>query len=296
MPNIEKAKAHKTRSIWLLTVLCALMLASLSAVAANAPQVGRPSMLAQIEPTATTTADPAAIATPSLADETPLVPIEATEVTTATATPEGTPTPRPTPSGPPPADPYAELTVFGFLTAGNLVAKRDRMPLDGGSVEEVLLTITEARLGIMRPITEEVTSAIGVAKWDPVYYSWSLAWQSQPISGTARLLPAANTLGGWNGGQLLGTSDRVMALRTTLLDGTANLQLFKWNKDTDQGEPLRMIPANGGPEQDALFSGDLDVNVADLDDDRKFEVIVDNVAGVQIWRWDGAKYVPVEAR
>jgi hypothetical protein len=57
-----------------------------------------------------------------------------------------------------------------------------------------------------------------------------------------------------------------------------------------------MVPVGGGPEQDAIFDADLDVNVADLDDDLKWEVIADNESGVQIWRWDGSKYVPVEAR
>jgi hypothetical protein len=87
-----------------------------------------------------------------------------------------------------------------------------------------------------------------------------------------------------------------LALRTTTIDGAAHLQLLRWNKETSTGEPLRMVPAGGGPEQDAIFDADLDVNVADLDDDLKWEVIADNVSGVQIWRWDGSKYVPVEAR
>src|SRR5690349_2729932 len=100
MPNINKAPAYKTGRVWFLTALCAFMLASLFAVAASAPQVGRPSMLAQVEPTATLAPDTAATSTPSLADVTPLVPLP-TEALTATATPEGTPTPRPTPAGPP---------------------------------------------------------------------------------------------------------------------------------------------------------------------------------------------------
>ncbi len=298
-------KAHGTRPLWLLMTLCALLFALPLVIAACSPQSAPASMQAQVEPTSTTSTDAQPTTTATAIIGTPIMtatvsgeePVSATEVTTGTTVPTetpGTPTPRPTPTGPPPADPYANLTIFGFVTAGNLVAKSDKLPLDGAAVDNVLLTITESRLGVTHPLTEEVTSALGVGSWDPVYREWNLAWQSVPISGVARLIPSANQPGGWNGNTLLGTSDRVLALRTTTLDGAAHLQLFKWNKDTHAGEPLRMVPAGGGPEQDAVFDADLDVNMADLDEDGKWEVIADNVAGVQTWRWDGSKYIPVE--
>ena len=293
---LNNSKARGTRPVWFLAGLCAFLLALPFALAACSPPPAPASTNAQVEPTSTT-----AVTTPptstTVAPDT--IPVTATVTAAVPVTPTGTPgtpTPRPTPTGPPPADPYANLTIFGFVTAGNLVAKSDRLPLDGAVVDNVLLTITEARLGLLKPITEEVTSALGVATWDPVYREWNLTWQSPPISGTARLLPSARQLGGWNGKDLLGTGEPILALRTTTLDGAAHLQLFKWNKETHQGEPLRMVPVGGGPERDAIFDADLDVNVADLDDDLKWEVIADNVSGVQIWRWDGSKYVPVEAR
>ncbi|MDQ3703772.1 MAG: hypothetical protein M3437_00855, partial [Chloroflexota bacterium] len=59
---------------------------------------------------------------------------------------------------------------------------------------------------------------------------------------------------------------------------------------------LRMVPVGGGAEQNAAFTADLDLNVADLDDDGIYEVVADNVAGVQVWKWDGQKYVPEVAR
>jgi hypothetical protein len=199
---------------------------------------------------------------------------------------------RPTPTGAPPANPFDRLQVFNFTSPGNMIIKRDKLPLDGGSVDNVLLTLTEARLGITRPITDEVNSVLNVVTYDEKYFEWNLAWQSEPISGFARLLPATGALGGWNGGNLLGTGESVLALRTTTLDGKAHLQLFKWNKSTHAGELLKMVPADGGAEKDALFDADLDINMADLNDDGVYEVVADNVAGVQVWSWDGSKYVP----
>lgn len=300
MLNTKNVRAQGTRRVWFLAVFCAFVVVALFAAVTTAPRNNRTSMLAQAEPTATSVSSPADIATATTASEvtsaTATVEVTGTVEANTTVTITETPTERPTPSGPPPADPYAQLTVFGFITAGNVVAKTDKMNVSGAKVNPVLLTITESRLGITHPVTEEVTSAIGVATWDPVYYSWGLAWQSTPISGVARLLQGATIPGGWNGGNLLGTGEPVIGLRTTTLDGAAHLELFKWNSSTNQGEALRMIPAGGGAEQDALFTADLDVNAADLDDDGVYEVIADNVSGVQVWRWDGAKYVPQEAR
>jgi hypothetical protein len=184
------------------------------------------------------------------------------------------------------------LQVFGFTSPGNLIIKRDQLPLDDGTVDNVLMTLTEARLGQTRPITEEVNSVLNVVTYNDKYFEWDLTWQSDPISGVARLLPADGTLGGWNGGKLLGTDDRVIALRTTTLDGAAHLELFKWNKTTHAGEVLKMVPVGGGAEKDAVFDADLDINMADLNEDGVYEVVADNVAGVQVWSWDGSKYVP----
>ena len=91
---------------------------------------------------------------------------------------------------------------------------------------------------------------------------------------------------------MLGTGESVFALRTTTLDGKAHLELFKWNKTTHAGELLKMVPAGGGAEQDALFDADLDINMADLNDDGVYEVVADNVTGVQVWSWGWLQYVP----
>lgn len=259
-----------------------------AATVATATSVPKTTLPAATAPTTST-----AIVTSTLVSIS--APITSTVVPTGTVTVEGTPTPRPTPSGPAP-DPFSTLDVFNAASPGNLVAKRDILPLDGSKPENVLVTLTGSRLGVTQPLTEENSSAIGVLSYDTVYREWNLTWQSAPISGTARPLIAANQLGGFNGGDLLRTGAPIFALRTTTLDGAAHLALFRWNKATHKGELLKMIPAGGGAEKDAIFDADLDVNVADLDDDGVYEVVADNVSGVRIWRWDGSKYVPKEGR
>jgi hypothetical protein len=173
-----------------------------------------------------------------------------------------------------------------------MVIKRDILPLDGAQPDNVLATITGARLGASQPLTEENTSAIGVATYDPVYREWNLTWQSDPISGTARPLPSSTQFGGINGADLLRDGSAILLLRTTTLDGAAHLQVFRYDRGTHKATPLKMVPELGAAEKDALFDADLDVTMADLDDDGVYEVIADDVAGVKTWRWDGSKYLP----
>ena len=114
MLNINNEGARGTRRVWFLMMFCAFLVVSLLAIASFSPRFDRPSMLAQAEPTATTVPAAATV----------------TKVVTDTAPV------RPTPSGPPPADPFTQLTIFGFISAGNLIAKSDRLPLDGDRCEQ----------------------------------------------------------------------------------------------------------------------------------------------------------------
>ncbi|HST04556.1 MAG TPA: hypothetical protein VLQ48_07460 [Chloroflexia bacterium] len=300
MPNTDKAGGTRKAFAFLsLTwTMCAFLL--ILALAACSPQTAPSSQPAILQQAASAT--PALTETAPLPTATTIVApastVTATEALTATGVATGTAVVRPTPTGEPPANPYDMLQVFGFTSPGNLIIKRDRLPLDDGAVNNVLMTLTEARLGQTRPITEEVNSVLNVVTYNDKYFEWDLTWQSDPISGVARLLPAVpppgshGAIGGWNGGKLLGTDDRVIALRTTTLDGAAHLELFKWNKTTHAGEVLKMVPVGGGAEKDAIFDADLDINMADLNEDGVYEVVADNVAGVQVWSWDGSKYVP----
>jgi hypothetical protein len=221
-------------------------------------------------------------------------PITPTTPTTPQATEvSGTPTERPTPPGPSPT-PENLLNIFQLFPSNATLVKRDWLQLDKDDTLEVLFTIT----GPGESITTENRSAIGVADYDPKYREWNLAWSTSltVISGTASPLPSANRVDGYNGGDLLRTGAPIFLLRATTLDSHAHLYMWKWDAEKHQANFLKMVPASGGSEQDAAFEGDLDVNVADLDNDWVYEVIADNLKDVQVWKWDGSKYAPEAKR
>jgi hypothetical protein len=265
-------------------MLCALLLAA-SLLVGCAPQGA---------------AQPEATPTPEAA--TP-IPAATTSVSTATevagtpppaTTPvEGTPTPRPTPGGEPPKDPLDVLNIFDFFSSQGTLVKRDTLNLDAKDAPEVLFTV----VGPSAVITGESESILGVLLYDSVYREWNFIWQSTPITGTASPLPAANRsfAGGYNGGDILRTGSPVLAMRTTTLDGKAHLHLWKWNAAEKSASYLRMVSAGGGAERDAIFDAELDLNVIDLNNDGIYEVVADNLSGVQVWKWDGSKFVPEEA-
>lgn len=212
---------------------------------------------------------------------------------TATSTSiAGTPTPRPIPTGTPP-DPMDQLNIYEYFSSANTLVRQDVIQLDGTGPNEVLYTLT----GPDTVITGENRSNINVLTYDPTYREWNFTWSSQAISGTASPLLSANqrNLGGLNGGDLLRSGAPIFILRTTTMDGRAHLQLIRWNASAKTGEALKVAPAGGGAERDT-FDADLDLNVADLNDDGVYEVVGDNSSGVQVWKWDGQKYVPQEQR
>ncbi len=246
--------------------------------------------------TATTAATAASTATVTSAPGT----VTATETLTLTVpvtptatTVEGTPTPRPTPTGEPP-NPESRLNIYEFYQTNNILVRRDMVQLDGSGPNEVLYTLT----GPDPVITGEFRSNINVLIYDETYREWNIAWGSDPISGTATplLSVAESQIGGQNGGDLLRIGAPIFIIRTTTMDNRSHLHLYRWDAAGKKANPLRMVPVGGGAEQNAAFTADLDLNVADLDDDGIHEVVADNVAGVQIWKWDGQKFVPEVAR
>jgi hypothetical protein len=202
---------------------------------------------------------------------------------------EGTPTPRPIPTGEPP-DPESRLNIYQFYQTNNTLVRRDLVQLDGSGANEVLFTLT----GPDPVITGEFRSNINVLTYDPTYREWSSAWASEPVSGTATpLLSVAQAeLGGLNGRDLLRTGAPIFMVRTTTQDSRAHLYLYRWDAVGKKADWLKMVPTGGGAEKNATFDADLDLNVADLDDDGIYEVVADNVAGVQVWKWDGQKFAP----
>jgi hypothetical protein len=212
--------------------------------------------------------------------------ITATLTVTATVV-EGTATPRPTPTGEPPP-PINSLNVFNFFPETGTLVKRDTLQLDKDGPDEVVITVTSPQ----EAITGTFSSAIAVLTYDAVYREWDVRWSSTSITGTASPLPAANRAGGVNGGDLLRTGSPILLLRTTTEDNRAHLAMWRWNIGTGNGDYLKMLPVGGELEREAVFDADLDVNVADINDDGVYEVVADNLAGVQVWKWDGSRYVP----
>lgn len=225
----------------------------------------------------------ALISTPSTAD----VPFSGTPSVVATGTITGTIEAAPTPFGTPPSA-FDTLNTFQYVPSGKSLAKRDRVQLDAPGAnageDEILLTIT----GPSEIITGEVDSRIGVLSYDSVYRQWDLGWTSEVVSGTAT--PLLNTsqkdIGGVNGGDLLQTGDPILVLRTTMGDGRARLYMWRWNRESREAAPVTKSdsPLEGS---DRVFEADLDVNLMDIDDDGIYEIVADNLSGVQIWKWDG---------
>jgi hypothetical protein len=199
----------------------------------------------------------------------------------------GTATPRPTPTGEPPP-PINSLNVFNFFPETGTLVKRDTLQLDKEGPDEVIITVSSPQ----EAITGTYSSAVAVLTYDTVYREWDVRWSSTSITGTASPLPAANRVGGVNGGDLLRTGSPILLLRTTTEDNRAHLAMWRWNAGTGNGDFLKMVPIGSELEREAVFDADLDLNVADINDDGVYEVVADNLAGVQVWKWDGSRYVP----
>lgn len=279
-----------------IAAILALLALTLIPLAGCSPQSMAQSATATANAETTQVANPSpTIITPTLSI-TPTIPAQATVSITATAsitatgvvTEVGTPAPRPTPTGEPP-DPMSRLNIFQFFATDDTLVARDFINLDGVGTDEILMTIS----GVRRIITDEVNSGIGVLTYDTTYREWVPLWSPGPITGTTSPLPSANRkeAGGYNGGNLLGSAEPVLVARTTTVDGKAHLYLWRWNKESREGAPLKMTAPGGAGDVDAIFDADLDANVADIDDDGIYEVVLDNVAGVQVWKWDGTRFV-----
>ncbi len=285
MPQIRKLIRPAGNSLRAIMPACLLGVLALLSAGCTAGGTGQGSAA-----TPTLRVLPAATTSPVAATAQPISTV--VSVPTPIGTP-GTPTPRPVPSGTPP-DPANVINIFNYVPSDYTLVKRDFLHLNKSSNApegEIVYTVTSPA----QAITSETQSDISVLQYDTIYREWNPLWQSTYISGTASPLPSINVAGGMNGGDLLRTGSPILAVRTTTLDGRAHLGLWRWDSTAHKGSLLRMLPS-GGAERDAIFDGDLDVNLADLNDDGTYEVVADNFSGVQVWKWDGARFVPEVAK
>lgn len=274
-------------------LLAILLVAPLAAGCSpqSAAQEGTPTptVVAEASPTALAAATTGANASPETGSPQP----EATGTATG---PTQTPTPRPTPEGTPPP-PMNVLNIFSFFPSSQTLVKRDTLQLDGDSEPEIIFTVAEAG----ETITSEMFSGVRTLDYDTTYREWRVGWVSQAITGTASPLPAydpndPNRADAYNGRDLLRTGAPIFLARTTTVDGRAHLYMWRWDSGKKSAEALKMADAADGPIRDAHFEADLDVKVADLDDDGVYEVVADNLKSVQVWTWDGSRYVPEGGR
>lgn len=233
--------------------------------------------------------------TPASTADVPSVEMPSVE---AAGTVTGTAEVLPTPSGTPPSA-FDTLNTFQYVPSGKSLVKRDRVQLDAPGAnageDEILLTIT----GPSETITGAVDSRIGVLSYNSVYRQWDLGWTSEVVSGTATPLLniGQKDIGGVNGGDLLRTGDPIVVVRTVMDDGSARLHMWRWNRQSREAAPVKKAigsrqAAEGTPEgsdtaSDTVFEADLDINLMDIDDDGVYEIVADNLSGVQIWKWDG---------
>lgn len=208
-----------------------------------------------------------------------------------------------TPTSGPPPDPYQLLDPLSGIdvTTGAVLVKEDLVDLDGQEPKRALLTIsvppvitdTTAPPLAHLPLTGTI-SGLTILAYSPVSQTWKLSYRTPApgVPGRAMPLPAAA-----QGRNLLGTNPPtpILQLRTeTATPGSTlpsvSLRLYAWRGGTVQPIPMRRPGA--AADEDAVFTGAADVQVVDLDNDGRAEVVVDEGTKTTIWKWDGARFVP----
>ncbi len=216
--------------------------------------------------------------------------------------PGATVTPGPAPTAP--IDPYGLLDSLSFLSGQSnaVLIKQDLIDLDGQEPQEVLLTVSSVP-GITS--TQQVPfatlpftgtrSSLAVAAFDPGEKLWKIrAHLADPgVPGQAVPLPRAV-----QGQNLLHTDPPTpilqMRIALTATQGSAlpgaMLYLYAWKDGALK--PLPMRPLGATADQDAVFQAAGNVQLIDIDDDGRAEVVVDDAGKTTIWKWDGTRFVP----
>jgi hypothetical protein len=215
------------------------------------------------------------------------------------------PAPAQTPSGAgTPADPYSVFDPLDFVSGQTeaVLVKADLLNLDGHEPKDALLTVSSVpgisstnRIPFASLPVTATRSALAVVAFDTVSQTWKIRFHTPDpgVPGRAVALP-----GSVQGQNLLRTDPPtpILQLRTetTPTLGSAlpvvNLYLYAWKNGTAQ--PLLMRPAGATADQAAVFQSNADVQLIDIDNDGRAEVVVDDMTKTTIWKWDGTRFVP----
>jgi hypothetical protein len=215
----------------------------------------------------------------------------------------GTAAPAPTATSGP-LDPYSLLDPLAFLSGQSnaILIKQDFVDLDGHDPPEVLLTVssvpgitsTEQVPFATLPVTA-TRSSLAVAAFSAVSQTWTITAHIADPGVPGQAVPLPRELQGQN---LLGTNPPtpILQLRTetTATVGSSlpstTLYLYAW-KDGAM-HPLPMRPSGATADQDAVFTATANVQLIDIDNDGRAEVVVDDGAKTTVWKWDGTRFVP----
>ncbi|HMA33958.1 MAG TPA: hypothetical protein VKY74_05695 [Chloroflexia bacterium] len=227
-------------------------------------------------------------------------------------TPTGAPSPTPAGAGatpsptanPTPSDPYSLLDPLSFFdpSTGVELVKADLVDLDGQEPKKVLLTINAPPLisgTNVVPLANlsytNTMATLAVLGYDTTAHKWQILNHTPDpgIPGRAAPLPASS-----QGQNLLRMNPAlpILQLRTattpTLGSGVPSitLSLYSWQDGTIR--PLHKRPAGAAADEDARFTGAADVQLVDIDNDGRAEVVVDDGKATTIWKWDGTRFIP----
>ncbi len=204
----------------------------------------------------------------------------------------------------PPANPLDVFYPLNYSNpaAGTVIVKSDLLDLDGKAPLDALITVNVPPVftatDYVPPANLSLTdthAALLVVGWDAAAVQWQVRYHTPDPGVPGRAVPLPT---GMQGRNLLGTTPPtpILQLRTESAPPAGGslplvtLYLYRWQNNTVQ--PLSMRAAGATADSDAVFSGNGDVQLMDLDNDGHAAVVVDDGAQTHVWKWDGNHFVP----
>ncbi len=203
----------------------------------------------------------------------------------------------------PPANP---LDVFNPLnysnpSAGTVIVTSDLLDLAGKAPPDALITVNVPPVftatDYLPPANLSLTAThavLLVVGWDAAAVQWRVRYHTPDPGVPGRAVPLPTGVQGRN---LLGTTPPtpILQLRTEsappLGSSVPAVTLHLYRRQGDSVQPLAMRAAGATTDSEAVFTGS-NVQLLDLDNDGRAEVVVDDGAQTRIWKWDGSRFVP----